>query len=111
MAEQEATMEAPEAPETNNLDSDIYSTRQLVTLMSEKGYDKKASKEAIQDIISCVKDSLLKGKTIKFINFGTFSSKIAEPREMINPLNKEKIMTKPRRQVRFKASSSMKSVD
>ena len=102
--------EKDQTAEPSNLDADVYSTRQLVALMSEKGYDKKASKEAIQDIVSCVKESILKGKTVKFLNFGTFSSKIAEPREMINPLNKEKITTKPRRQIRFKASSAMKTV-
>jgi nucleoid DNA-binding protein len=93
-----------------DLKSEVYSTRQLVTLMANKGYKRSDAKGAIVDFVECLKGALLEGKTVKFLNFGTFTSKVAEPREMINPLNKQKITTKARRQIRFKAASKMKEV-
>ena len=90
------------------LDNKDYSVKQLVTLMAKRGYNRSDAKTAIDDILDCIKQSLINEKSVKLIGFGTFTPEIVAPREMLNPLNGKTITTKPRRKIKFKMSSTLK---
>ena len=92
------------------LDDDVYIIKHLVTLMSQKGYNRVDAKTAINDMIDCIQSSLVNGKTIKFLGFGSFTPKITEARKMKNPLDGSEITTKPKRQVKFKPSNKLKAL-
>ena len=74
------------------------------------GFSKKISENLLEDILNTLNDNLIKNKTVKITNFGTFS--IREKKERIgrNPKTKEKKIITGRKVVLFKASKQFKKI-
>jgi len=74
------------------------------------GFSKKISENLLEDILNTLIDNLIKNKTVKITNFGTFS--IREKKERIgrNPKTKEKKIITGRKVVLFKASKQFKKI-
>ena len=91
----------------NALESDAYSVKHLVTLMNGKGYKRGDAREMIHSLFDIMSDCLKNQKCVRVQGFGTFKPSIRASKEMINPLNKEKIITKPRLAVRLKLAKEL----
>jgi len=74
------------------------------------GFSKKISENLLEDILNTLIDNLIKNKTVKITNFGTFS--IREKKERIgrNPKTKEKKIITGRKVVLFKPSKQFKKI-
>ena len=74
------------------------------------GFSKKISENLLEDILNILIDNLIKNKTVKITNFGTFS--IREKKERIgrNPKTKEKKIITGRKVVLFKPSKQFKKI-
>ena len=76
------------------------------------GFSKKISENLLEDILNTLIENLIKNKTVKITNFGTFS--IREKKERIgrNPKTKEKkiITGRSRKVVLFKPSKQFKKL-
>ncbi len=74
------------------------------------GFSKKISENLLEDILNTIIDNLIKNKTVKITNFGTFS--IREKKERIgrNPKTKEKKIITRRKVVLFKPSNQFKKI-
>ena len=74
------------------------------------GFSKKISENLLEYILNTLIDNLIKNKTVKITNFGTFS--IREKKERIgrNPKTKEKKIITGRKVVLFKASKQFKKI-
>ena len=74
------------------------------------GFSKKISENLLEDILNTIIDNLIKNKTVKITNFGTFS--IREKKERIgrNPKTKEKKIITSRKVVLFKPSKQFKKL-
>ena len=54
------------------------------------GFSKKISENLLEDILNTIIDNLIKNKTVKITNFGTFSVRVKKERIGRNPKTKEK---------------------
>ena len=69
------------------------------------------TKEIIEDFISEIQDSIIKGEKIKIAGLGIFHPKTIKARMGINPQDpKEKILQPPRRSVRFALDNGIKKI-
>ena len=100
-------MSEEESKVKESLTSETYSVKHLVTLMNEKGYTRAAARTAITDLFDIITESLKSEKNIRISGFGTLKPSVKPAKEMINPLNKEKIVTKPRLAVRLKLAKNL----
>ena len=72
------------------------------------GFSKKISENLLEDVLNNIITNLIKYKTIKLSNFGTFSIRNKKSRLGRNPKTKEKKIISARNVVTFKASKLFK---
>ena len=74
------------------------------------GFSKKISENLLEDILNTLIDNLIKNKTVKITNFGTFSIREKKQRIGRNPKTKEKKIITGRKVVLFKPSKQFKKI-
>jgi len=74
------------------------------------GFSKKISENLLEDILNTIIDNLIKNKTVKITNFGTFSVRVKKERIGRNPKTKEKKIITSRKVVLFKPSKQFKKI-
>ena len=74
------------------------------TINKEFGFSRKDCLEIVNDIIDIIIDGLIKNKSVKIHNFGTFKLKRKSSRIGRNPKTKEEVMISERNVVKFKPS-------
>ncbi len=79
------------------------------TVYMQIGFSKKISESLIDELLSLIILNLVREKTIKLSNFGTFSLRIKKQRIGRNPKTKEKKEISKRNVVLFKPSKEFKN--
>jgi len=74
------------------------------------GFSKKISENLLEDILNTLIENLIKNKTVKITNFGTFSTREKKERIGRNPKTKEKKIISSRKVVLFKPSKQVKKL-
>jgi integration host factor subunit alpha len=74
------------------------------------GFSKKISENLLEDILNTLIENLIKNKTVKITNFGTFSTREKKERIGRNPKTKEKKIISSRKVVLFKPSKQFKKL-
>jgi nucleoid DNA-binding protein len=85
--------------------------RELVVRISEEtGLTQQQVFAVVQKTLDCVTESLVKGETVEFRDFGVFEVKVRKPRIGRNPNKPTNTVTIPERKVvKFKAGKEMKA--
>lgn len=86
--------------------------RDLVMRIGEKtGLKQQAVQHVIQMTLDAITESLTKGESVEFRNFGVFEVAIRRPRVGRNPNRPEQTVTIPERKVvKFKPGKVMKAI-
>ena len=79
------------------------------TVYMQIGFSKKISESLIDELLSLIILNLVREKTIKLSNFGTFSLRMKKQRIGRNPKTKEKKEISKRNVVLFKPSKEFKN--
>lgn len=66
---------------------------------------KQEAKKSVNLIFDTIADTLSKGEKVSISKFGTFYIKISNPRKLVLPKSKIKMISRPRRKIKFKPSS------
>lgn len=81
----------------------------LISIVSGKAHlTKRASKEAIETLLSEVQKALSKGEKVVLSGFGTFKSVLVKDKAVINPKTKQKQIVKSHRAARFTPGRSLR---
>ncbi len=81
----------------------------LVSLVSNKAHlSKKASKEAVENLLAEIEKALSKGEKVVLSGFGTFKSVLVKDKAVINPKTKQKQVVKSHRAARFTPGRSLR---
>ena len=83
---------------------------ELVAAIAEKtGNTKKDAETALNAVLSCITDALVKGDKVQLIGFGTFETRERAAREGRNPREPKKIIQIPAcKAPSFKAGKALK---
>ncbi|KIM05786.1 MAG: DNA-binding protein [Sulfurovum sp. FS06-10] len=82
---------------------------EFISAVSEKaGLTKKASGEAVDAILATIEESLVAGKDVAFIGFGTFSVAARSARKARVPGTDKTIEVPATKAVRFKVGKGLK---
>jgi len=73
------------------------------------GVSKKESSDILQMVLDAIRDSLIKGETVKIAGFGNFVVREKKARKGRNPKTGEEIGITPRRVVTFRPSQVFKA--
>lgn len=73
------------------------------------GVSKKESTDILQLVLDSIRDSLIKGETVKIAGFGNFVVREKKARKGRNPKTGEEIGITPRRVVTFRPSQVFKA--
>lgn len=85
--------------------------KELAGDISEKlGFSQNESRELIDEVLSCMKDTLGKGEQVKLVGFGTFNVHQKAPRPGRNPKTGEPVEICERGTVTFKASKRLREI-
>ena len=71
------------------------------------GWTKKKSKESIEAIVGCIKESLAGGEDVKLVGFGTFKIKERAERMGRNPQTGDPLLIPAKKVVKFKAGKDL----
>ena len=84
--------------------------KEFVDALAQKGgYTKKDAEGFMGNMLEVIEESLVKGEVIRFIGFGTFSTKTRAARTAVNPRNREETIEIPETKVvNFKAGKDLK---
>jgi integration host factor subunit alpha len=83
--------------------------KELAEAIAEQlGYPRSSCAEIVDSFFSTVKTTLMEGKPIKIVHFGTFSLRDKNPRNGRNPRTGESILIKKRQMVSFKPSKILR---
>lgn len=77
----------------------------LIKVLSNFLSTKHEAKKSVNLIFDSMTDALSKGEKISISKFGTFYIRISNPRKLVLPKSKIKIISRPRKKVKFKPSS------
>ena len=77
------------------------------TINKEFGFSRKDCLEIVNDIIDIIINGLIKNKSVKIHNFGTFKLKRKSSRIGRNPKTKEEVIISDRNVITFKASKNI----
>lgn len=84
------------------------SKKEFVELYAKKTNNtKKKAEELVNLFLESVQDSLVAGKEVKFIGWGTFTLNKRKKREGINSLTKKKMVIPAKTIVKFKVGKSL----
>ncbi|MBS9784484.1 MAG: HU family DNA-binding protein [Oceanivirga sp.] len=73
----------------------------------KSGESKKRSEELVNDFLKLVEESLLKGKDVQFVGWGSFSTKKKEARLGRNPKTGETIKIPAKKVLKFKVGKKL----
>ncbi len=83
--------------------------KELACDISEKlGFSQVESRELIDEVLNCLKDTLAKGEQVKLVGFGTFNVHHKAPRPGRNPKTGEPVEICERGTVTFRASKKLR---
>lgn len=71
------------------------------------GESKKRSEELVNDFLKLVENSLVKGKDVQFVGWGSFSTKKKEARMGRNPKDGKEIKIPAKKVVKFKVGKKL----
>lgn len=77
----------------------------LIKVLSGFLSTKQEAKKSVNLIFDSITDALSKGEKISISKFGTFYLRISNPRKLVLPKSKIKMISRPRKKVKFKPSS------
>lgn len=77
-------------------------------MMTELGYSRRDSMALIDKTFQIIKDSLLKGESVRITNFGNFVVREKGERIGRNPKTKEEYVIKKRITIVFKPSTNLR---
>ena len=77
------------------------------TINKEFGFSRKDCLEIVNDIIDIIINGLIKNKSVKIHNFGTFKLKRKSSRIGRNPKTKEEVVINDRNVITFRASKNI----
>lgn len=80
----------------------------VVKVANQTGLTKKASREAVDAVISAITDSLNKGERVTLVGFGTFHVMERKERKGVNPQTRETIQIPAKKVPKFKAGKSLR---
>ena len=84
---------------------------ELVEIIFEKvGLSKKEAQDIIEIIFDTIKQSFLKGESVKISGFGTFNVRSKNARRGRNPKTGSELEISPRRVLTFKVSNHLKAM-
>ncbi len=66
------------------------------------------AQEIVNDIFELKSKTLVEGRRIEIRDFGSFSVKYIPPKDAYNPKTREKIITRPKYRVQFKAGKELR---
>ncbi len=73
----------------------------------KSGESKKRSEELVNDFLKLVEESLLKGKDVQFVGWGSFSTKKKAARTGRNPKTGESIKIPAKKVLKFKVGKKL----
>ncbi len=73
----------------------------------KSGESKKRSEELVNDFLKLVEESLLKGKDVQFVGWGSFSTKKKDARKGRNPKTGETINIPAKKVLKFKVGKKL----
>jgi len=83
----------------------------VIRISAETGLTQQQVFEVLQKTLDYITESLVKGDTVEFRDFGVFEVRVRKPRVGRNPHKPEAPVTIPaRRVVKFKAGKAMKKL-
>ncbi len=74
----------------------------------ELGFSQRSAAALVDNVFTCMKDTLLKEESIKLVQFGTFTVRQKAPRVGRNPRTGETMEISKRSMVSFKASKKLR---
>ena len=84
---------------------------ELAKAVADKaGITKTQAGDAIDGVVEAVIDAVKKDESVQLAGFGTFHAKHREAREVRNPRTGEKMMSKAKTQLAFRAASALKDI-
>ncbi|MCM8823631.1 MAG: HU family DNA-binding protein [Candidatus Omnitrophica bacterium] len=83
---------------------------QLVEAVAKGTYSKKEAQEAVESILSAIKDSLKKKEPVTISGFGTFRVKETKERTGRNPKTGETIQIPAKKKIAFRPSKELKAI-
>lgn len=90
--------------------SDLLSKKDMVDAVVEKtGLTKAVSAEVIDSLLDVLSESLVEGKTVRFMGFGSFSTSERKARVGRNPKTGEEIQIAASNAVKFQAGKTLKT--
>lgn len=85
------------------------SKNELVEFIAQDaGFTKADAAKAVESFMKGITKGIKENKKVALVGFGTFTSKVREAREGINPLTKEPMSIPAKNVVSFKAGSKLK---
>lgn len=84
------------------------SKKEFVEIYAKKTeLTRKKAEEYLNAFLETVEETLVKGNDVKFVGWGTFSTKLRKGRKGINSLNKKKITIPDKTVVKFKPGKNL----
>jgi len=74
----------------------------------ENGFPRKRSSEAVESILSIIKDTLELGEDVLISGFGKFCVKVKSERKGRNPSTGDEMLLRPRKVVTFRCSGILR---
>lgn len=88
-----------------------FTRKDLAGDLSDRlGFSQNVSREIIDEVLDCLKDTLSQGEQIKLVGFGTFNVHRKAPRPGRNPKTGESVEIAERGTVTFKASKRLRGI-
>lgn len=83
--------------------------KDLARIINEDlGFSQRSSSDLVDEVFSCLRETLLKEESIKLVQFGTFTVRKKLPRIGRNPRTGETMEIAKRSMVTFKASRKLR---
>ncbi len=79
----------------------------VVAFAKKGGLKLKDSERLVANFLEVVEESLLAGKGVRFIGFGSWDVKVREARTVTNPMTKKKMKVKAKKVVKFKVGKTL----
>ena len=75
---------------------------------NQTGLTKKASREAVDAVISAITDSLVRGERVTLVGFGTFQVMERKARQGVNPQTRGTIQIPAKKVPKFRPGKSLR---
>ena len=91
------------------MEDKVLTKADIVEVVKDKmGFPRSATSEIVEDLIDIVKDTLVRGESVKISGLGNFEVKEKKPRRGRNPQTGEAMVIEARRVLTFKPSQAIR---